>query len=224
MLLTAHSGSDGTPENSLAFVEEMLAGDIQSIEVDVRRSKKGKLYLSHDKVESWRDVKSIFMLEELFKYLADRNINIMVNCDLKEPDIELNVKWLAEKWGVQEQVVYSGTVDPGHLTPWDREKVFYNIENCLPNIYPMGCLKKAHFDVLLYFCKKYGLRTLNLHYEFCTDEWIEWCQANDIQLSVWTVNDRERINEFQEKGIYNVTTRKAKEYVSSQRPIEKVNY
>lgn len=216
MLVTAHSGSDGTPENSLEFVEEMLARNVESIEVDVRRSKKGKYYLSHDKVNSWRDVTSIFMLEELFQYVADRHIEVMINCDLKEPDIELGVKWLAEKWGVEDQIVYSGTVDPGHLTPWDRDKVFYNIENCLPNIYPVGCLKKAHFDVLHYFCKKYGIKTLNLHYKFCSDEWIEWCEESGLQLSVWTVNDFDQIDDFKEKGIYNVTTRQAVHYLTER--------
>lgn len=222
MLLTAHSGSDNTLENSLSFVEKMLERNIQSIEVDVRRSKKGQLYLSHDRVDSWRDAKNIFMLEELFQYLADRQRQTRINCDLKEPGLEAEVKWTAKKWEVYDQVVFSGDVNPAHLETWDRQKIYFNIENCLPNIYKVDSLKKSHFDVLMYFCKKYGLKTINLQYAFCSDEWIEWCFEEDIQLSVWTVNNFEEIEQFNQKGIYNVTSRSALNYLSCQSDYERI--
>lgn len=222
MLLTAHSGSDDTEENSLSFVEKMIEGQVDCVEVDVRKSQKGQLYLSHDQVDSFRDVRNIFMLDELFQYLSDRQRQTKINCDLKEPDLEAEVKWLAERWGIYDQIIFSGTVDPAHLSAWDREKVYYNIENCLPNIYPVGCLKKAHFDVLHYMCRKYGMHTLNLHYKFCTDEWIDWCHSNNLQISVWTVNDRETIEEFKDKGVHNITTRRALNYLTQVHSLEKV--
>ena len=49
-LITAHSGSDGTPDNSLACVEYALSTDADAFEVDVRRLADGTLALGHDEI------------------------------------------------------------------------------------------------------------------------------------------------------------------------------
>lgn len=216
MLLTAHSGSDGTPENSLKFVEYMLEHNVKGIEVDVRSDPNGKLYLSHDPLTNWSEADQVFGLEDLFRYIVThQKTDVIVNCDLKEKDIDIKVKWLAEKWGLEKQIVYSGKVMPSHFSPWDRSLIYYNIDNCLPHIYSVNRLKKAHFDVIQYFCKKYGVNIINLNYAFCTDEWISWCEEAGLNLSVWTVNDCQKINEFKQKGIHNVTTRATLHYLKT---------
>lgn len=40
-LITAHSGADGTPENSMEFVRHVLAAQADVLEVDVRTGKTG---------------------------------------------------------------------------------------------------------------------------------------------------------------------------------------
>lgn len=216
MILTAHSGSDGTPDNSLEFIERMIENHVKFIEVDVRRAANGKLYLSHDPIRANETIDCLLAVEAMFRYIHKKSSSITVNCDLKEAGLEAEVQWIAEKWELFEQVVFSGTIDPAHLSIWDREKIFYNIENCLPNIYTVNQLKKAHFDVVNYFCRKYNVHTLNLYYGLCSKEWIELCHANELNLSVWTVDNLEMIDTFQNQDVYNVTTRRAIEYLTNK--------
>lgn len=216
MILTAHSGSDGTSDNSLEFIERMIENQVESIEVDIHRAPNGKLYLSHDPIKTHETIDCLLELEALFRYIYKKSSTVTVNCDLKESGLEAEVQWTAEKWELFDQVVFSGVVDPVHLSIWDREKIFYNIENCLPNIYTVNQLKKAHFDVVNYFCRKYSVHTLNLYYGLCSKEWIELCHANHLNLSVWMVDNLEMIETFKQQEIYNVTTRRAIEYLTDK--------
>lgn len=216
MILTAHSGSDGTPNNSLEFIERMIENHVEFIEVDIRRAPNGKLYLSHNPITTNETVDCLLDIEAMFRYIHQKSSSLTVNCDLKEAGLEAEVQWIAEKWELFEQVVFSGTINPTHLSIWDREKILYNIENCLPNIYTVNQLKKAHFDVVNYFCRKYSVHTLNLYYGLCSKEWIELCHANHLNLSVWTVDNLEMIDTFQNQDIYNVTTRRAIEYLMNK--------
>ena len=90
-ILTAHSGADGLPDNSLAFVRYALTTDADALEVDVRRAPSGELRLGHDEADS-----SLPTLAEVFGLLRkvpDRRIN----CDLKEQGLEETVCELARK-------------------------------------------------------------------------------------------------------------------------------
>ena len=44
-LITAHSGADGTPDNSMEFVRYALTLPVDAFEVDVRRCADGTLSL-----------------------------------------------------------------------------------------------------------------------------------------------------------------------------------
>lgn len=46
-MITAHSGSDGFPDNSLEFISAMLSEGVQAFEIDVQVGPES-LYLSHD--------------------------------------------------------------------------------------------------------------------------------------------------------------------------------
>lgn len=46
-LITAHSGCDGTPDNSLEFVKHALSCGVDAFEIDVC-CRDGRLFMSHD--------------------------------------------------------------------------------------------------------------------------------------------------------------------------------
>ena len=83
MLVTAHSGCDSTPDNSLDFVRHALQLQVDALEVDVWQ-KEGKLILSHDEPEDMNHP----LLEEVF---------VMV----KEHPSSLS---LARLWSIEETI------------------------------------------------------------------------------------------------------------------------
>ena len=81
-LITAHSGSDGTPDNSLACVRYALSTAADAFEVDVRRLADGTLALGHDAADHTAPT-----LREVLA-LAAAKPGVRINCDLKERGLE----------------------------------------------------------------------------------------------------------------------------------------
>ena len=52
--ITAHSGCDGTPDNSMEFVRYALGSEGDCLEVDIRRNRNEELILSHDETQRWQ--------------------------------------------------------------------------------------------------------------------------------------------------------------------------
>ena len=52
--------------------------------------------------------------------------------------------------------------------------------------------------------------TVNVNEKIATEEFIRVTGENDIDLSVWTVNDEERFRELLGQGVKNITTRNVK--------------
>ena len=83
---TAHSGADGTPDNSLQFIRYALGTQADALEIDIRRNPcTGELALGHDSVDE-----QPLTLREVFVQASGHPV-MKINCDLKEPALERQV-------------------------------------------------------------------------------------------------------------------------------------
>lgn len=200
--ITAHSGADGTAENSLDFVRYALKIEADALEVDVRRAADGSLALGHDQAEGTPK------LSQAFELLAGHVT--MVNCDLKEPGLERDVLALAKQMQIAEQLVFSGTVDPEAVGM--QAQLYWNIEECIPGLYdrckcdPEYRLRAA--QIACERCAAAGVHTLNIWEQIIDDRFMDILSQNHIGLSVWTVNEGERMSYFLQRGVKNITTRR----------------
>ena len=106
-MITAHSGADGTKENSLEFVKYAMQTGADALEVDVRMGENGILILSHDKTDE-----DAARLADVFRMMRERP-QMRINCDLKEYGLEMAVRQLALISGLKiDQILYSGSVRP----------------------------------------------------------------------------------------------------------------
>lgn len=203
-LITAHTGADGRPDNSLEYVAYALDCGADALEVDVRRSPGGRLAIGHD--EAGEDAPP---LEEVFRMAAERP-RIKVNCDLKEPGLETAVCRLAEEQGLSGRLLLSGTVDAFRAVP--GAEVYLNLEEYVPNLY-LNYREKPDFELeaaetIRAVCAKAGVRTVNAYQGLVTRRFIETLAQAGIGLSVWTVNEPWELGWFLNAGVRNITTRK----------------
>ncbi|RSX58391.1 hypothetical protein D2E24_0270 [Bifidobacterium samirii] len=233
-MITAHSGSEGTPDNSREFFDAFIAGGVDCLEVDVRRDEHGDLCLGHDHPET-SDGHGTVLLADLFAAMADFPQGAAINCDLKENGLERSVLDLADRAGIAERVIFSGTVCPTACVRSDgdgsRARVLYNPENLIPDFYsgterfanlavgasqPAGlpaeamtlpCADDDNWAALLDYCLSAPVAALNINYRVMTPARMDECAARGVPLSVWTVDDPCAQRRFMNAGVFNLTTR-----------------
>ena len=71
--ITAHSGCDGTPDNSMEFVRYALASEGNCLEADIRRNRDGELILSHDET-----AEEAVRLGQVFELLKEKTKDIQL--------------------------------------------------------------------------------------------------------------------------------------------------
>ena len=145
-LITAHSGCDGTPDNSLEFISYALQCGADALEVDVRAAEDGTLYLSHDRTDA-----ACPKLSQAFQML--RSSPMRINCDLKQPGLEEAVLALAASQGVAGQLLFSGDVSTERMRrdPEVRSRTLLNVRPILPT---EGVSEtERHLDGLIETCR-----------------------------------------------------------------------
>lgn len=209
--ITAHSGCDGTPDNSLEFVRHALQTNADALEVDVRKTKDGILAISHDAILDGQDAPA---LDAVFALVAPTDK--WINCDLKEPDLENAVIDLAREHGLLQRLIFSGTVSLERVRMDETLRrdvlIYINIEELMPGLYDRlqdgAVLTEQDMQKAADLCHEYGFRVINVHERLCTPEFMQVMDKNDIVVSVWTINDPERAAEVaQAKCIENITSR-----------------
>lgn len=207
--ITAHSGSDGTPDNTLEYVDYALTCGADAFECDVRRDSRNGLYLSHDEGAAVCPG-----LAAVFERMA--LLDIRVNCDLKEAGLEQAVLELAGSFGIENRLIFSGTVAADLLktSAEIRKRTFWNIEEALPEI--RECYRQKTQpgrDVMERVCARYRecrATVVNIHYGLCTPENLKLFKENGLAVSIWTVNESSPAVRFLNEEVMNITTRKPK--------------
>ena len=108
--ITAHSGCDGTLQNSWSYISHALDKPFDYIEFDIRRNDDGKLVLAHDPEAA----RSGMLLDEALNMIAPTDKRI--NFDLKEYFLEEDIISLCENLrerkkatAILNQLLRSGT-------------------------------------------------------------------------------------------------------------------
>ena len=185
-LITAHSGAENTIDNTLESIRVMAQSGADILEIDVRMHE-GVLVMSHDLPEGTCDT-----LEDGFKIVREYP-GLKMNIDLKQSGIACAVAELAEKCGVADRLVFTGSVGEEDL-PAVREKnltIWYNNDAMPEDADWIAGMEKMGFD------------TLNLHWGDVSEELREHAD----KLSVWTVDGESLLRRFLEAGVKSITTR-----------------
>ena len=215
IMITAHSGCEGTPDNSIASIERGIALGADCVEIDIRLDAQGKLWLTHD-------LPALFSgfapMEDAFALI--RKKGIAVNCDLKEYGALIPTLELAEKYGIgADRLIFSGSVDTALLEKEPeitrRSKVFLNSEELvrdltkgdLPDRVGQTAFLLANAALAAERLHALGAAALNAPFKFTPDELIAKMRARNVALSLWTLNEEAALREFMTKDLLNITTR-----------------
>lgn len=216
-LLTAHSGPDGTPDNSLENIEYILGTSVDAMELDVRKNPQGELVLSHDAVSN--DA-AVITLARAFEEIA-KHPTMKVNCDLKEGGIEQEVFELGQAYGLQDRLIYSGSADPSRckdlpITLYLNLEYFLDPATSLDaRIRDLETSSKEEVRAFLDSCLErlphLKANSLNMHYSVFEKAFEANDNADSYAFSLWTVDDNQDLRRFMQSGVQAITTRKVRE-------------
>ena len=116
-MITAHSGAENTPDNTMESVRVQLSCGADAIEVDVRM-RSGKLIMAHDDALAGTDYDA---LEGCLRAAAKCD-GVIVNLDLKQPDLVRPAAELAAACGMTGRILFTGDLISADDIACAREK------------------------------------------------------------------------------------------------------
>ncbi|WP_283673115.1 glycerophosphodiester phosphodiesterase [Butyricicoccus sp. Marseille-Q5471] len=218
MLITAHSGCDGTPDNSLDYVRYALELGPDAFEIDVHRRADSVLVINHD-VDTTGAYPGCPTLHEVCA-LAAAYPHIGLNYDLKDAGLEEAVCALHASLCPDNGIYLSGTVSPailknnrsalGHAVP------LLNAEEVVDRFYPrmLEGEYRACGEEAAKACIACGVSVLNVFYWCCPDEFLSALREHGVNASVWTIESANEAPHFFARDVFNITTRRPKELLA----------
>lgn len=194
-IITAHSGCEGTPPNSVEHIRAALASGAEMIEVDVR-ADGDRLYLSHDVAE---DPAACVSFETFMQLIADTPA-LRVNCDVKTDGLILPVMEVAKRYGQGWRIVFTGQCN--HRADLIRDAG----GELWVSMWPGGdheAAVRASADA-----NQGVIDVLNVHYGMISEASCAYIRERGMDFSAWTVDDEAALRTLLTMGITNITTRK----------------
>jgi glycerophosphoryl diester phosphodiesterase len=190
-VITAHSGCENTPPNSIEHIEAAIASGAEMIEVDVRMAE-GTLVLSHDVPE---DASSLPTLRKCFEMVAPAE-NLHMNIDVKTEGLIPHVMALAGEFDLCERIIFTGACND------DRALALSYGSDMWRSMWPGMEISDGIADN-----EKDGSPFLNVAYCMITEENNLQLKEKGFAFSAWTVDKEYFLRLFLKMGIANITTR-----------------
>ncbi len=197
--VTAHTGCEGTKDNSLDAIRKGKEAGADIVEFDLRFDSEGKGILSHDENE-----KNSVALEEAISLVSEYE-GLKVNVDCKTTENLKEVYRLGEKYGITDRLFYTGIelkdVEAARSqTPQIPYFLNYKVKKLKKN-------NKKYISSLISLVKEKGALGLNIKYSQCSEKMVEMFRAENLQISVWTANNTRVMLKCLSFAPDNITTR-----------------
>jgi len=206
MLRIAHRG--GKPENSMAGIASVEA---DLIEIDLRRTKDGVIVLIHDdtidrttdgtgKVSdlTLKEVKS-FKLENddvipTFEDVLSRDV--LWKLDIKEPGFEAELMDILEKHAVRAVITS------------EHDEILEKVRSLNPSIVleAGGTDEPTLSKDVVARAKRVDAKIISPEFNIITQEMVDDAHAADLEVHVWTVNEKVDIERMRSMGVDAITS------------------
>lgn len=197
--ITAHTGSEGSAENSIESLKKAVECGADAVEFDVRQRLDGTLVMSHDIVSEANAVP----VEEALEYLSDKNIDI--NFDVKESACLGELHALIEKYNLFSKCVLTGI----EISDIKNVKMYCSDVEYYLNYSPsrMKIFTSDYRQRIISLLENTGAVGINCHYRYASETLSKELHSNGYKLSVWTVDKEKTMKRVLVLKPDNITTR-----------------
>lgn len=197
--VTAHTGCEGTKDNSLEAIKKGYDSGADIVEFDVHFNSEGEPVLAHDYAAD-----DSVRLKDAFNLIAQCD-GLRVNVDCKTVDNLKAIVNIAEECGVKDRIFYTGIEEKDVETvKRDTPEITYYLNK---NIKLLKKSNKKYIRGLVDDVRKNGAAGLNISYKKVSKKMVEIFHEEGLEVSVWTVNTQAAMNKILPLGCDNITTR-----------------
>ncbi|MGN0448458.1 MAG: glycerophosphodiester phosphodiesterase [Acutalibacteraceae bacterium] len=197
--VTAHTGCEGTEDNSLESIKAGIEKGADIVEIDLQFSAYGTPVLCHDTPAGDEPT-----LDSAFEILSVSDVKM--NVDMKSSANLKEVVSLAKKHGVSDKIFFTGV----------EEKDVDTVKKDVPEIpYYLNlsvekgkCTDKDYIDSLIERVKQSGAIGINMNYKGASAELVEAFHGQGLLVSLWTANSKLQMKKCLKVSPDNITTRK----------------
>ncbi|MHB1462132.1 MAG: glycerophosphodiester phosphodiesterase [Armatimonadota bacterium] len=201
VLLTAHSGAEGTKPNSLGYLRTAVAYHPDIIEVDLSLNANNRRVISHDHPPGADAVP----FESVLDHMAQHSY--ILNIDVKQREAVVGLKCELKDMKLLDRSFLTG------LSFADIEALSPHIAGMryLVNIVPAETsLPDLGFsDTCVALCEQIvatGAFGLNINYRLLTPTLVDTAKQAGLKLYVWTVDHRADMLSMVGMGVDSITT------------------
>ena len=197
--VTAHTGCEGTKDNSLEAIKKGYDSGADIVEFDVHFNSEGEPVLAHDYAAD-----DSIKLKDAFELIAQCN-GLRVNVDCKTVDNLKAIVNTAEECGVKDRIFYTGIEEKDVETvKRDTPEISYYLNK---KIKLLKRSNKKYIKSLADDVRKNGALGLNISYKTVSKRMVEIFHQEGLEVSVWTVNTETAMHKILPLGCDNITTR-----------------
>lgn len=195
---TAHTGCMDTKPNSIQSIEAGYENGASIVEFDLNFDKNSEPVLSHDEPKG-----DEVTLDEAFRKVSTYE-NLKVNVDVKSDKYLEKVKPLAEKYGIENRIFFTGIHD-GFVKNASSTGVEYYLN---VNVDKKRKQTKEYLLSLVKKVKAAGAVGINFNYRNATKRLVKAFHDNGLLVSIWTVDNKIAMRRILSFSPDNITTRK----------------
>ena len=197
--VTAHTGCEGTEDNSLEAIRKGYESGADIVEFDLNFTADGTPVLAHDEA-----VEGSPTVDEAFALIAELE-GLYVNVDCKKTDNLTEVVAIAEKYGIKDRIFYTGIEekDVNAVNTQTPEVTYWlNVD--------VSKAKKSDTQYINSLCDKViscGAVGINMNHKSCSEELVRVFHERGLLVSIWTVNSEYNMMKTLSYGADNITSR-----------------
>ncbi len=197
--VTAHTGCEGTKDNSLEAIKKGYDSGADIVEFDVHFNSSGEPVLAHDYAAD-----DSVKLKDAFELIAKCEC-LRVNIDCKTVDNLKAITKLAEECSVKDRIFYTGIEEKDVETvKRDTPEIAYYLNK---KIIKLKKSNKKYIRSLADDVKRLGALGLNISYKAVSKKMVDILHSEGLEVSVWTVNSESAMRKILPLGCDNITTR-----------------
>ena len=196
--VTAHTGSMGSPDNSIESLIVGMNSGADIIEFDLNFTDDKTPVLSHNAPET-----DAVLLSDALAVIS-KNSSIRMNIDVKTPDDLAAVEKFLKEYGLDSRAFMTGI--SMKFIPAVKEQCSYLTYYL--NYYPEESVinDDDFLSETARIVKECGALGLNLNHSLISPKLVEYMHREKLLVSGWTANDEETMIKLINAGVDNITT------------------